>query len=352
MGFFGIIFLPFTLLYSLAVRLRNHLYNIGYSRTINFEIPIILTGNLSAGGAGKTPTVEYLVRLLKAKYQLAILSRGYKRKTHGFHLASGKESYKTIGDEPLQYYNKWQDELTLAVGENRVQAIPKILFERPDTQVILMDDGYQHRAINPDLKILLTEYSQPFFKDYLLPSGWLREPRKEARRADVIVVTKSPLDITSEERESFHQQLGKYCKPGSPVFFSSLKYGDPKPLFNGSVIQEFKNVIVISGIANPIHFENYISSKWNILNARHFRDHHIYKSSDIKTVREIWEGEKEKSPVILTTEKDATKLVDPEIKPLLDGLPIYIIPMEMIFVENGSEFDALINQAIEAKGSF
>jgi len=147
MSLLGVLLLPFTLLYSLGVRLRNHLYNIDYSRSFKFEIPVILAGNLSAGGSGKTPMIEYLIRLLKDQYKLAILSRGYKRKTSGFRLASASDGYKDIGDEPMQYYNKWKEDIIMAVGEDRAEAIPKILFERPETQIILMDDGYQHRTV-------------------------------------------------------------------------------------------------------------------------------------------------------------------------------------------------------------
>ena len=294
--------------------------------------------------------VEYLIRLLLGRHKIAVLSRGYKRSTKGFHLAEGEETYRTLGDEPLQYYNKWKSDLVVSVCEDRVEAIPKILFERPDTEIVIMDDGYQHRAISPDLKILLTDYTKPFFSDYLLPSGRLREPRKEARRADIVIVTKCPEDLTKEDVESFNIKIRKYTRMDIPIYFSTMKYLEPKPLFDW-VPKHFssRNVLAISGIANPIHFEKYIASNWKILNAWHYSDHYIYKPSDIKSLKEIWQGYTRESPVIVTTEKDATKFTHPDIIPHMEGLPVYVIGIEMEILEDGKEFDAGIIDAIRAK---
>jgi tetraacyldisaccharide 4'-kinase len=349
MSLLGVILLPFTFLYSLGIRLRNHLYNIGYSRSFNFDIPVILAGNLSAGGSGKTPMVEYLVRLLKEQYKLSILSRGYKRKTSGFRIAMEEDTYQDIGDEPMQYFNKWKEEIAVVVGEDRAESIPKILFERPETQIILMDDGYQHRSVTPDLKILLTDYSKPFYEDFLLPSGRLREPRKEAKRADVIVVTKADPKIIDLEMQNFRHKIYQYCESNTPIFFSYLKYSKPYPLFDDIQKREFENVIAISGIANSDHFQNYVSSEWNVLMNFDFPDHHEYSSSDLKSIRNKLQELSNKSPAIVTTEKDAVKLASSTFRSLLEGLPIFVISIEMIFLDSGSKFDYLVKDAVESK---
>ena len=341
MRLLGIILLPFTFLYSVVVRLRNHLYNIGYSRSFDFEIPIILVGNLSAGGSGKTPMIEYLVRLLINKYQLAILSRGYKRKTKGFRIALESDSSLSIGDEPKQYFDKWKDDVVIAVGEDRAEAIPKILFEAPKTNTMLMDDGFQHRSVRSKLSIVTTEYSSPFYEDFLLPSGRLREPRKEIKRADVVVITKCPHDLSKERMAEMKERVGEYAED-LPLFFSRIDYLEPVPLYKAHEEYKPEAIIVVSAIANPLPFESYVGSKWGIVKSIRFPDHHKYNLGDIRVLRRELEVDRGMNTAIFVTEKDAAKLNEPELKSQVKDLPIFYIPIEMVFIENGANFDSLL----------
>ena len=187
-----ILLFPFSWLYYLITQIRNRLYDRGLKPSVKFELPVICVGNLTVGGTGKTPMIEHLIRLLQNRFKVATLSRGYGRATKGIRIAGPSENASTIGDEPFQFYTKFGKRITVAVGEERALAIPTILQECSDTQIILLDDGFQHRKVSPGFSILLTDYHRPFYNDFLLPSGRLRESRWGAERADVIVVTKCP----------------------------------------------------------------------------------------------------------------------------------------------------------------
>lgn len=213
-----ILLFPFSALYDAATRLRNHLYDIGTKPVIHFETITVSVGNLAVGGTGKSPMVEYLVRLLKGQYKVATLSRGYGRKTKGFILASEQSTAASIGDEPMQFYRKFGAEVAVAVGEERAIAIPEILFHHSDTEVIILDDAFQHRKVGRDLNILLTAYHSPFFKDHVLPAGRLREARKGAHRADIVVVTKCPPTLDEKDKTSFSQAIREYAQPDVPIF--------------------------------------------------------------------------------------------------------------------------------------
>jgi tetraacyldisaccharide 4'-kinase len=224
---FKILMAPFSLLYGIGVSLRNTFYKTGVLKSISFNLPIISVGNLSVGGAGKTPHIEYLIRLLKDYLNVATVSRGYKRKTKGFLFVKPKMNAEQVGDEPLQFKRKFQD-VAVTVSESRTFAIPEILGEHPDTQVVLLDDAFQHRSIKPGLNILLTEFSKPFTKDFLLPSGRLREWRSAYQRADVVVVSKCPREVTQEEKEKNHDRYSSTAQSKglflllrlrSPLFF-------------------------------------------------------------------------------------------------------------------------------------
>ena len=204
------LFFPVSILYGLAMRFRNHLYDIGKKPQVEFDRVVISVGNLSMGGTGKTPMVEYLIRLLKADYKLATLSRGYRRKTRGYRMANAEDNAITIGDEPFQYYRKFGNEISVCVGEERVIAIPSAIMENEDIELFLLDDAYQHRKVARDFNILLSDYNQPFYTDYILPTGDLREPRKGAKRADCVIVTKCP-DALKRARKN------RYCKAGNSL---------------------------------------------------------------------------------------------------------------------------------------
>jgi len=345
-----IILFPFTLVYSLIVRFRNHLYNIDYSRAFKFEIPVIVVGNLSAGGSGKTPVIEYLVGLLKHEYKPAILSRGYKRKTDGFRIAEEDDTASTIGDEPKQYYEKWKGTVPVVVGEDRVEAIPKILFERPDTNIILMDDGFQHRAVTPYLALLLTTHSRPFYNDHLLPGGRLREPAKEAKRADVIIVTKCPEDLEDNEQVIIKSKILQYSTKNVPIFFSSIRHSVPIRVFGN--LKDFKkiyrDVILLTGIADPTSLEEYVRANWNLIEHLVFPDHQIYTDKILGKIYDLFLQHKRDGLAILTTEKDAMRLKDPDTKGLLKNMPLFYIPIKVVFLKGGAEFDNLILQRIKS----
>src|SRR5690606_8845834 len=217
---------PFAVIYDIITRVRNRMYDRGLKPTTSFDIPIISVGNLAVGGTGKTPMIEYLIRLIKPHHPLATLSRGYGRRTTGLRIAGQTENADLIGDEPYQIHRKFPD-ITVAVGEDRVYAVPVLLDQSPETRVILLDDAFQHRRIKPAFQILLTEYAKPFYRDYPLPSCRLRESREGASSADGVVMTKCPPSLTANEEATARASVGRYTE--SPVFFSAIRYGQPVP---------------------------------------------------------------------------------------------------------------------------
>ncbi|MTI30673.1 tetraacyldisaccharide 4'-kinase [Xanthovirga aplysinae] len=347
MGNFGWLFWPFSLIYQLITSIRNYLFDTGYSKSFEFETNVICVGNLSVGGTGKTPMVEYLVRLLKDQYQLATLSRGYGRKTKGFRLATEDESAMTIGDEPFQYFLKYGHQINVAVGEERAIAIPEILFRKADNELIILDDAFQHRTVKAGLNVLLTDFSRPFFDDHVLPWGRLRESRKGARRADVVVVTKCPQEFSQSERDYYSQSVKNYTRKNIPVFFTSLRYLKPI-LMRDSLGSDFsKNVVLFSGIANHQPLEEYVRKNFNMKKHIKFRDHYVYSSKDLKRIEAIFQEIQEKDKCLLTTEKDMVKLLTNELRPYVQRLPIFYLPIESYFLQNGSVFDQLILKSIK-----
>ena len=227
MPFFRYLLFPFSLIYYFLTQFRNWLFEKGIFKSFSFDRVVISVGNLTVGGTGKTPMTEYLTEMLQEDYNLAFLSRGYKRKTRGFRIAEATDDATTIGDEPYEYYRKFNKISTVAVGEDRALSIPKILLKHPEVEVILLDDGFQHRSVKPDINILLTDYGRLFYKDWLLPTGNLREARVNALRAEMVVVTKCPEDIGQDERQEISSRVRKYTRTSAPVFFSKIKYKDP-----------------------------------------------------------------------------------------------------------------------------
>ncbi|QSE96835.1 tetraacyldisaccharide 4'-kinase [Fulvivirga lutea] len=335
------ILFPFAILYDGVTRLRNYLFDIGYKKSFEFEANVIGVGNLTVGGTGKSPMVEYLVRLLGESYTIATLSRGYGRKTKGFRIANSNDNAKTLGDEPFQFFNKFKN-IHVTVGEERAVAIPYILAElSPD--VILMDDSYQHRYVKPSLNIMLTDYNRLFYNDHVLPLGRLREARKGAKRADIIVVTKCPQELSANERNSIREKIGNYSD--SKVFFSAIKYLDPVPL-NEDYNKLSENVLLFSGLAYSKPFTEYISSKYNLVDDIYFNDHHEYSSKDMNLVEERFRQIPFEDKSIVTTEKDIVKLLNGEIKSVADHLPIFYTPIEHCFIEDGEVFDKMVKESI------
>lgn len=332
---------PLTVLFNLVTKVRNYLYDIGHKPSFQFDTVVICVGNLNVGGSGKTPMIEYLVRLLGDKYSLAVLSRGYGRKTKGIRLANEQDDAFTLGDEPYQYYRKFGKTVEVCVGEERALAIPTILNERPETQVILLDDAFQHRTVVPQFSILLTEFSKPFYKDFLMPFGRLRESRSGAKRADAIIVTKCQPLILDEEIVN----KVKHYAGDKPIFFSGLEHKKAEAFVQGNVIG--KKVILVSGIANSSKLEEFVSSSYQLTMHFKFGDHHPYSQSDIEKIEATAKAQGAES--ILTTEKDMVKLISPKLKSHLNEKKWFYLPVETVFVNRGSEFDKMVLAIIESK---
>lgn len=348
MTFLKVLLLPLSLIYLLVTQFRNHLYNIGYYPSFQFETVVIGIGNLRVGGTGKTPHVEYLIRLLKSRYKLSTLSRGYGRKTKGFILADNSVTAKEIGDEPMQFYFKYSPHVTVAVGEERALAIPTILFEKPQTQAILLDDAFQHRAVLPDLNILLTDYFHPFYDDLVLPAGRLRESSRGAVRADCIIVTKCPDNLSQDEKDFIKKRIYKYNKK-APVFFTGIQYQQPIPLYKDRTTEKLERILLISGIANAQPLKEEIKRKYVLEGTIDFQDHHEYTMESIQLILKQFGEITGNHKAVFTTEKDAVKLRSDKWKELLKGVPVYYLPIEVYFLEEKDTFDQIIFDCVSKK---
>lgn len=323
------------------------LYDSEVIKPTKFNIPVIGIGNLSIGGAGKTPHVEYLISLLHPFINVATLSRGYNRETSGFRLVKPQDTALNVGDEPLMYARKFKD-LPVAVGENRSLAIPQIIKSYPDLQTVLLDDAFQHRSVTPYINVLLTQYEMPFYNDYLLPSGRLREWRASYKRADIIIITKCPEDLTINKRDEFIEKLKPF--PNQKVFFTRYEYGNLYQFYNAShrlEIQKDHDVMVISAIANTSYLEKYISSKTDSYLNVAYEDHHNFESTDVASIIQTFQNRETKTKYIITTEKDAVRL-QPYAKLLYDSkIPIYVLPVRVQFLFDGNiEFDQMIKDRL------
>lgn len=339
---------PFSFIYGLVVAVRNLLYDRNILKSTSFSTPVISVGNLSTGGTGKTPHVEFLIRLLKDKYKIATLSRGYGRKTSGFMLVSTPATTSMIGDEPMQYHTKYK-EIMVSVGEDRVNAI-KNLLEIPEApQVILMDDAYQHRRLKPGLSILLVEYENIFKQNFLLPSGNQREWFSGRKRADIIIVSKSPSILVPIERKRVIEELKPYSH--QEVFFSYYSYGDfnKVSVSNGGMLMGAKyylekrfTILMVTGIANPSGIMEYLRRHTDKLETLIFPDHHEFSAKDIRKIQETFDNIANPSKIIVTTEKDAMRLRNPDMVRLTNHLPIFYIPIEVVIHQDEEKFNKLI----------
>lgn len=326
---FRILLLPFALLFGLIVSIRNWLYDKNILRSTTFGLPLIGVGNLSVGGTGKSPMVELLVRNLKGHYKVATLSRGYKRKTRGYALASEGTTAIEIGDEPMQFYKKFPD-VPIAIGEQRLEAIPQLLHDRPDTQVVILDDAFQHRAVKAGLNILLTDYGNLFTRDFYLPTGDLRDGRSSYKRAEIIIVTKCPSTLAAEEKNNIIQEIDP--QKGQSVFFSTIIYGTPYHITSRSttVINEQTEVLLVTGIANPKPLKFFLEEKIHTYYMMHFNDHHIFSIDDWRDIKNRFQEISAENKILLTTEKDAMRLL--KFSAEIDGMPFYVIPIEHKFL--------------------
>lgn len=316
---------------------RNYLYDTGRRNSLEFDRFVISVGNLTVGGTGKTPFVELLIREMKTKYGLAVLSRGYKRKTRGFKLADKSDDSISLGDEPFQYYTKYGKEIEVAVGEARALAIPQIISHDEKIKVIILDDAYQHRSVKPQLNILLNDYHRPFYNDHVMPMGLLRESRHHAKRADMVVVTKCPEELGKTEMDQISAQIGKYSRQAISVYFTGIKYLEPQKLFGN---QKFsKNVFLFSGIANSSPLEDFVEKHYNLLGHRKFSDHYSFTKKDMTNLIELFKEINSENKCLLTTEKDMVRLISmKESAGILMEYPVFYLPIELYFLENGDCF--------------
>ncbi|MDQ2720740.1 MAG: tetraacyldisaccharide 4'-kinase [Bacteroidota bacterium] len=342
---FRYILFPFSIIYGSVIWVRNKMFDKNILRSSIFNFPIICVGNLAVGGTGKTPMVEYLLKFLQNKYITATLSRGYKRKTKGFAIADENTTAIDIGDEPMQIHKKFPD-ITVAVAEERVIGIPQLLYARPGTQIIILDDAFQHREVNAGLNILLTDYQNLYTRDLLLPAGDLRDIKNSSKRAEIIIVTKCKSHLNDEEKQNIIDELNPL--PHQKIYFSKIEYGSPYHLFSKSkkLLEQDSSVLLVCGIANPAPLKevltNYISSYEMLL----FRDHHIFNTDDLKEIKKQFSKIDHPNKIILTTEKDGVRLAKFEKE--LEHLPVYVFPMshKILFGEE-SQFESHITHFVE-----
>lgn len=343
-----ILLFPFALAYGLIIRIRNYLFDTGIIKATFFNMPVITVGNITVGGTGKTPHVEYLVSMLKKEYNIAVLSRGYKRKTRSFNIVQAGSDVKTAGDEPLQIKIKHSD-ITVAVDRDRVNGVREILSYEPGTDIIILDDAYQHRYIDPGLSILLIDYNRLITGDYLLPAGRLREHRSSVKRADIVLITKSPPDLSAIDMRLIYKKLP--LRPVQHLFFTGLSYEEPAYIFNtgkqapdmNRISEELNNVLLITGIAEPDPLLQYLSGyKLNITHLR-YPDHHLYNSGDHKNIRSAYLSMPEDRRCIITTEKDAIRLRDDLSEQDFPDHRLFYLRINIMFLNNDAgEFNKYI----------
>jgi tetraacyldisaccharide 4'-kinase len=345
----NILLYPFSVMYGIVTGLRNFMYNSGILPSNKFGLPVICIGNITVGGTGKTPHTEYLIDLLKKQYTVATLSRGYRRSSRGFRIASPTMKVRDIGDEPLQVFSKYPD-ITVSVDRNRVHGVRSILREKPETEVIILDDGFQHRRITPGFTILLTDFNRLMTKDFLLPYGDLRESISNMYRADIILITKSPGDISPIQRRLIIKEINQ--APSQNLYFTSICYLAPQPLFSSDSTREnifFKQgiekqgIVLVTGIADSSPFKEYLGNFFSEITHLCFRDHHKFNKKDIHKISEAFEQLGTAEKWIITTEKDAVRLrefdnIDEQLRKVF-----YYVPVGVNFINNSKdEFDNLI----------
>ncbi len=354
----NLILLPLSKLYGFGVWVRALLYKWNIFKRKSFDIPVVVIGNLAVGGTGKTPHTEYVARLLRNNFNPAILSRGYKRKTHGFILADEHSTPGDIGDEPYQMYHKFNRMIPVAVCENRVAGIERLRQIDPSINLILLDDAYQHRAVKPDVSIVLTEFKRPVFYDSLMPHGRLREPMSAIYGADIVVVSKCPDELRPLDFRLFKKNLNLF--PTQKLVFSRYRYENPVPLFPQKAVEaphlEYLNrhdsVLIVCGIANPHPFVRHIKQYNMAVKLKTFADHHNFSRRDMETIQSRFDALEGRHKYIITTEKDAVRLLNnpyypPELKPYT-----FYIPITVVFDHNVPDnFDESLKRLIASKAS-
>jgi tetraacyldisaccharide 4'-kinase len=334
---------PFSLLYWIITSIRNFCFDNGILKSYQFGIPIIAVGNLTVGGTGKSPQIEYLIRLLSSKYKIATLSRGYKRKSEGFVLADQNATAETIGDEPFQFFKKFP-EIQVAVDANRKNGIEQFLNSQSKPEIILLDDAFQHRKVKADFYILLTTYNDLFDDDFILPVGNLRESSNGAKRASIIVVTKCPKELSEIEMNRVKKKLSRFLLRRNdkvvPIFFSYINYdafvfSDSNKIAVAEIKQKSK--ILLAGIAKPKPFFDYLNSGNDVV--LEFPDHHDFSEKEIEEIKA-----KAQNNLIVTTEKDYMRL-----QGKLPENQLFYLPIKSNFIVYGNDFDKTILDFIKSK---
>ena len=358
MKFLRILLFPFSIVYGILLLLRNKLYDWGIFSSEKFNIPIISVGNLTVGGTGKTPHIEYLIRLLSPEFFIATLSRGYGRKTKGFVLSDVDSTVSDIGDEPLQFKKKFI-EIPVAVDAKRVRGVKKIVELFPSLQTVLLDDAFQHRAISSGLSIVLTDFHKLYFNDFVMPTGSLREFRSGIKRADIIIVTKCPEVLLPIERKRLISEINPL--PHQKIYFSTIKYGEFVPLNSGTIapfskvyyFEKHYSIVLFTGIANTQPLEYYLKDQIKTIIPAKFPDHHSFTINDLLTVKKIFDNIASANKIILTTEKDAMRLKEPEFSSILNNLPLFYMPIEIEFNDKDkNEFNEQIIQYVKTNKKY
>ena len=321
--------LPIAFLYHIILSIRHKLYDWHLLKSKSFDVPVIGVGNLALGGTGKTPHVEYLIRLLSKPYRVCVVSRGYGRKTKGFQLANASCNAETIGDEPMQYLNKFND-VMVAVDENRNRAIELMNTMDLPPEVYLLDDAFQHRSTQAGLNILLTAYDRLYCDDHLVPAGSLRDMKSAARRADIIIVSKSPNDLDSHKKAEIIEKLNPKIQQN--VYFSSVEYGAFKAI-NPTASPMDPNaadaILLFCGIAHPEPLIEELKRHYSHVETMIFTDHHPYSSDDVSRIVQRFQSMKETKKIIVTTEKDVARIIKNPYLCKFERLPLFAAPIKV-----------------------
>lgn len=352
-----LILLPCSKIYGAVTFVRNKFFDWGILKQHEFDVPIIVVGNLTVGGTGKTPHVEHIVEAMRHSHHVAVLSRGYKRRTKGFVLANPRSTPRDIGDEAFQIYHKFNGEVIMAVCEKRVDGINELLRIDPQINLIVLDDAFQHRYVKPTVAILITEYGRPVYEDSMLPYGRLRESVRSMHRADIVITTKCPEDIKQIDYRLVLKNLDLY--PYQELFFSRYEYQNLVPLFPDAVrsvpfldwMTRNDTILAVAGIGNPRPFIRYLKSFLPRVKVNVFPDHHNYTRKDIDLIKSRYNSMKGENRIIITTEKDAVRLVcNPYFPHELKAVTFYVpIKVEFINRANNDDFANLLRKLIKQK---
>ncbi len=349
---------PISMCYGIGVATRNWMFNHGFLSVHEFDIPVISVGNIAVGGTGKTPHTEYIVSHLKDKFKIAILSRGYKRDTRGFVVANNSTATFEIGDEPMQMYRKFGNDVTVAVCEKRVEGIDRLLELDNKINMIVLDDAFQHRYVKPAVSIVLTDYARPVYNDHILPYGRLREPVSALNRADIVIVTKCPSSIRPMDMRLVKQHLNLY--PYQKLYFSTYEYGQPLPVFPdcNMTFTSMRNltssdsVLSLTGIDNPKPFVKYLRSFKAKVKLARYSDHHTFTEDDMSVIERKYDNMTGKRKIIITTEKDAVRIQAGGIFPERLKKALFYVPIKVKILDpdKQSSLEETIQQIIKDKG--